>query len=80
MDGEKFPGSVNIKTLEGALCAEFSPPLTAEQNATLLHDTNQSHVVKMESVAGFVVSLSRSWGRTVILDPCPPYPPPRAEG
>jgi hypothetical protein len=69
--------SINLKTREGALCATFTPPLTSEQHASLLHDTTESHGVKMELLAEFIVALANSWGRRVLLDPCPPYPPPR---
>lgn len=77
---DRIPESINLKTLEGALCVEFTPQLTAEQYSQLLHDTEQSHGVRMHSLADYVQSLARSLGRSVKLDPCPPYPRPRAEG
>jgi hypothetical protein len=70
------PKSINLKTLEGALCVEFTPQLTSEQ----LRDNEQSHGVQMHWLGGYVESLARSLGRSVKLDPCPPYPRPRAQG
>ena len=71
--------SINLKSREGALCAAFTPPLTIEQYVRLLNDTRESHGVSMESMAEFILSLAHSLGREVVLDPCPPYPPPKAE-
>lgn len=80
MNDDEVPHSINLKTLEGALCTEFTPQLTREQYSQLLRDTEQSHGVQMHAIASYIESLARSLGRNVKLDPCPPYPPPRAQG
>ncbi|QDU26084.1 hypothetical protein ETAA8_11580 [Anatilimnocola aggregata] len=74
------PDSINLKTVEGALCVTFTPSLTSEQLTELMHDTAESGSVRMHSIAKYILLLAKSWGREVVLDPCPPYPVPKAQG